>query len=168
LGAPPALATVTLPLTASDKEIPMNKPLRARLAWPAVAATTLLLSAAPGAHAASNEADPARVHVVGQLSLRDACPGVDPGDLADQLVPAWDAAAKPSTVEVSFRVQRQHVYDVAPATDSPRLFHQIRHALHGLRCDGGDDQAHSVRLLVRFVDGSGARLAVTDAADAGR
>ena len=146
----------------------MNKRLRARPAWPAVAATTLLLATAVAAHAAASEPDPARVHVVGQLSLRDACPGVDPRDLADELVPAWEAAAKPSTVEVNFRVQRQHVYDVAPATDSPRVFHEIRRAVHGLRCDGGDDQAHSVRLIVRFVDGSGAHLAVADIADAGR
>jgi hypothetical protein len=143
----------------------MNQSARPRLSWAALAATALLLATAAGAHAASTEPDPARVNVVGQLPLRDACPSVDPRDLADQLAPAWDAAAKPSTVEVSFRVQRHHVYDVAPATDSPRVFHQIRHAVHGLRCDGGDDQAHSVRLVVRFVD---SRLAVTDVADAGR
>ena len=83
-------------------------------------------------------------------------------------MPAWEAAAKPSTVEVSFRVQRQHVYEVAPATDSPRVFHEIRRAVHGLRCDGGDDLAHSVRLAVRFVDGSDAHLAVADIAGAGR
>jgi hypothetical protein len=143
----------------------MNQSARPRLSWAALAATALLLATAAGAHAASTEPDPARVNVVGQLPLRDACPSVDPRDLADQLAPAWDAAAKPSTVEVSFRVQRHHVYDVAPATDSPRVFHQIRHAVHGLRCDGGDDHAHSVRLVVRFVD---SRLAVTDVADAGR
>jgi hypothetical protein len=143
----------------------MNQSARPRLSWAALAATALLLATAAGAHAASTEPDPARVNVVGQLPLRDACPSVDLRDLADQLAPAWDAAAKPSTVEVSFRVQRHHVYDVAPATDSPRVFHQIRHAVHGLRCDGGDDQAHSVRLVVRFID---SRLAVTDVADAGR
>ena len=138
---------------------------RTRVSWSAFAAAVLFLATAAGAHAASAAPDPARVKVVGQLSLRDACPGIDPRDLADQLVPAWDAANKPSTVEVSFRVRRDHVYDVAPATDSPRVFHQIRHALHGLRCDGGDDQAHSVRFVVRFVDGDDARRA---AADAGR
>ena len=137
----------------------MNQPARIRSPWPALAAG-LLLAAAAGAHAASNEPDAARVDVVGQLPLRDACPGVDTRDLADQLVPAWESAPKPSTVEVSFRVQRQHVYDVAPATDSPRVFHQIRHAVHGLRCDAGDDQAHAVRLVVRFVDGSDAGQAV--------
>jgi len=140
----------------------MNRFARLRLSRPALAASTLLLATVVGAHAASSEADPARVHVVGQLPLSDACPGVDPRDLADQLAPAWEVAAKPSSVEVSFRVQRQHVYDVAPATDSPRLFHQIRHAVHGLRCDGGDDQAHSVRFVVRFVDDGDARLAVAD------
>ena len=143
----------------------MNQSACPRLSWPALAATALLLATAAGAHAASTEPDSARVNVVGQLPLRDACPSVDPRDLADQLAPAWDAAAKPSTVEVSFRVQRHHVYDVAPATDSPRVFHQIRRAVHGLRCDGGDDQVHSVRLVVRFVD---PRLAVTDVPDAGR
>jgi hypothetical protein len=143
----------------------MNQSARTRLSWPALAATALLLATAAGANAAPTEPESARVNVVGQLPLRDACPSVDPRDLADQLAPAWDAAAKPSTVEVSFRVQRHHVYDVAPATDSPRVFHQIRHAVHGLRCDGGDDQPHSVRLVVRFVD---SRLAVTDVADAGR
>ena len=149
----------------------MNQPLRTRLSWPVLATAGLLLATTLGAHAASTEADAARVNVVGQLALRDACPSVDTRDLADQLVPAWEAAAKPSTVEVSFRVQRQHVYDVAPATDSPRLFHQIRHAVHGLRCDGGDDQAHSVRLVVHFVDAGDSRfaaIAVADGAAAGR
>ena len=146
----------------------MNPSLRSRLAWPVLAAATLLLATTAGAHAAAVEADPARVDVVGQLPLRDACPGVDPRDLADQLVPAWHAAAKPSTVEVSFRVQRHHVYDVAPATDSPRVFHHIRHAFHGLACDGRDDQAHTVRLVVHFVDGNDSRMTVTDVAKAAR
>ena len=139
-----------------------------RLSWSAFTATALLLATAIDAHAAPAAPDPARVNVVGQLSLRDACPGVDLRDLAEQLVPAWDVADKPSTVEVSFRVRRDHVYDVAPATGSPRVFHQIRHALHGLPCDGGDDQAHSVRFVVRFVDRDDSRLAVADIADAGR
>lgn len=129
----------------------------------AVAAAGLAL-AAFGAHAAPDAAV-ARVDVVGQLPLRDACPGVDTRDLADQLAPTWDAAAKPSTVEVSFKLQNRHVYDVQPATDSLRMYHQIRHAVHGLRCDAGDDQAHAVRFVVRYV-GDGTRLSAIALADA--
>jgi len=131
----------------------------------ALAAAGLLL-AAHGAQAASTEADVARVDVVGQLPLRDACPTVDTHELADQLAPTWDAASAPSAVEVDFKLQRHHVYDVQPATDSPRVFHQIRHAVHGLACDGGDDQPHAVRFVVRFVDHD-ARVAATSLADAG-
>ena len=131
---------------------------------PAALAAAGLALAAFGAQAASAEAAVARVDVVGQLPLRDACPSVDTRELADQLAPTWDAAAKPSTVEVNFKLQRQHVYDVQPATDSPRVYHQIRHAVHGLHCDGGDDQAHAVRLVVRFVD-DGSRLATISLAD---
>ena len=133
----------------------------------ALAAAGLLL-AAHGAQAASTEADVARVHVVGQLPLRDACPSVDTRDLADQLAPTWDDAAKPSTVEVSFKVQRQHVYDVRPATDSPRVLHRIRRAVAGLSCDGGDDQAHAVHLVVRYVDDGGRPASVTLADATGR
>ena len=69
------------------------------------------------------------------------------------------------TVAVTFKVQRHHVYDVAPATDSARTFHQIRHVVHGLACDGGDDQEHAVRFVVRFVDGPDSRVAtVSDVA----
>jgi len=134
--------------------------------FPIALAACGLLVAAQGAQAASTEADVARVDVVGQLPLRDACPAVDLRDLADQLAPTWDEAAKPSTVEVNFKLQRHHVYDVRPVTDSPRMFHQIRHAVHGLACDGGDDQAHAVRFVVRFVDHD-AQLAAVDVADAG-
>jgi hypothetical protein len=131
---------------------------------PAALAAAGLALAAVGAQAASPDAAVARVDVVGQLPLQDACPGVDTHDLADQLAATWDAAAKPSTVEVNFKLQRQHVYDVQPATDSPRVYHQIRHAVHGLRCDAGDDQAHAVRFVVRFVD-DGTRLATISLAD---
>ena len=130
----------------------------------ALAAGGLLL-AAHGAQAASNE-DVAHVHVVGHMPLSVACPTVDTRDLADQLVAAWDAAAKPSSVAVDFKLQRQQVYDVQPVTDSPRVYHQIRHAVHGLRCDGGDDRIHAVRFVVLFVDGDdGARVATITAAD---
>lgn len=130
----------------------------------ALAAAGLLL-AAQGAPAASTEADVARVHVLGQMPLRAACPAVDLHDLADDLAPTWDDAAKPSAVEVNFKVQRHHVYDVQSATELPRVSHQIRRAVHGLACDGGDDQAHSVRFVVRFV-GNDRRLAMIDVATA--
>jgi hypothetical protein len=132
----------------------------------ALAAAGLLL-AAQGAQAASSDADVARVDVVGQLTLRDACPGVDTRDLADELATTWDDAAKPSTVEVNFKLQHHHVYDVQPATPSPRTWHAIRRAVHGLHCDGVDDQPHAVRFLVRYVD-DGRRVATIVLADAGR
>ena len=117
--------------------------------WKALAATALLLAAAQAAFAG----DPARVEVVGQLPLREACASVD-ADLAEALLGAWDDAAKPSTVAVTFKVQGHAVYDVVPQSDSARTFHQIRRAVHGLRCDGGDAVAHNVRFTVRFVDGA--------------
>jgi hypothetical protein len=123
-----------------------------------------LLLAAHGAQAAPAEADVARVDVVGQLPLSDACPSVDPRELADQLAATWGDVAKPSSVEVDFKLQRHHVYDVQPVTASRRAYHQIRHAVHGLRCDGGDDQPHAVRFVVRYVD-DGTRLATTTVAD---
>ena len=133
-----------------------------------VALAAALLLAAQLAQAASTEADVARVDVVGQLPLRDACPGVDPRDLADQLAPTWDDAVKPSSVEVTFKLQRHHVYDVQPAIGSPRAYHQIRHAVHGLRCDGGDDQPHAVRFVVRYVAGGERLAAIALADDIGR
>jgi len=132
-----------------------------------VLAAAGLLPVAHGAQAATADADVARVHIVGQLPLREACPGVDTRDLADELVGAWDDAVKPSTVQVDFKLRHRHVYDVQPATDSPRLYHQIRHAVYGLRCDGGDDQVHAVRLVVHFVDGAvDGRVAAITLADA--
>jgi hypothetical protein len=142
--------------------------IRSRTSSIALAAAGLLLAVAHAAQAAGSDAGTARVDVVGQRSLHDACPAVDPRDLADQLAPAWDDATKPSSVEVDFRQQGQHVYDVRPATDSPRVLHQIRRVVHGLHCDGGDDQAHAVRFVVRFVapDG-GSRLAAVTVDDVG-
>lgn len=143
----------------------MNQPSALVPAWKAFAAAGALLAAALGAHAASPALGVTQVDVVGQLPLRQACPAVDAADLADALVPAWQDAAKPSAVAVTFKVQRHHVYDVAPATDSARTFHQIRHVVHGLACDGGDDREHAVRFVVRFVDGPDSRLAtVSDVA----
>ena len=140
-------------------------PLALTRVLPITLAAAGLLLAAHGAQAAPAD-DVAHVHVVGHLPLRDACPAVDTRDLADELVDAWEAAPKPSSVEVDFKLQRHHVYDVQPATDSPRVYHLIRHAVHGLRCDGGDDNPHAVRFVVRFVDGdSGTRVATIAPAD---
>ena len=142
-------------------------PLHLTRALPIALAAAGLTLAAHGAQAASSD-DVAHVHVVGHLPLRAACPAVDTRDLADELVDAWEAAPKPSSVEVDFKLQRRHVYDVQPATDLPRVYHLIRHAVHGLSCDGGDDSTHAVRFVVRFVDGdAGARVAtITEADDA--
>jgi len=118
-----------------------------------------LLLAAHAAQAAPTQADVARVDVVGQLPLSAACPAVDVRELADQLAPSWDDAAKPSVVEVDFKLRRRHVYDVQPATASQRTYHQIRRAVHGLACDGGDDQVHAVRLVVRYVVDAGVATA---------
>ena len=127
-------------------------PFHLTRALPIALAAAGLTLAAHGAQAAPND-DVAHVHVVGRLPLRDACPAVDTRDLADELVDAWEAAPKPSSVEVDFKLQRRHVYDVQPATDLPRVYHLIRHA---------------VRFVVRFVDGdAGARVAtITEADDA--
>jgi hypothetical protein len=134
----------------------------------AIAAVVAMAAAVHGvcAHAGTRDADRADVEVVGQLPLRTACPAVDTASLADDLAPAWDDAPHPSTVAVHFRVQGDHVYDVVPDTASPRTWHQLRHVVHGLPCDAGDDRPHSVRLLVRFVDGdSDSRLARVEVVD---
>ena len=126
----------------------MNSSKLSHRPWRAVAAAAALLAVALGASAA----DHARVDVVGQMPLAEACPAAS-AELADALVGAWDDAAKPSTVDVTFKLQRHAVYDVAPQAASARTFHQIRRAVQELRCDGGGDGVHSVRFVVRFVDG---------------
>ena len=134
--------------------------------WRSVTAAAALLAVALGASAV----DVSRVDVVGQMPLSDACPAAN-AELADALVGAWDDVAKPSTVTVTFKLQRHAVYDVAPQSASARTFHQIRRAVHGLRCDGGSDGVHSVRFVVRFVDGGGDRrvaLVRDDALPSGR
>jgi hypothetical protein len=143
-------------------------PTRALSIGFSAAALLLAMHAANAAPGAPGGADVSRVDVVGQLPLRDACPSVDARDLADQLASTWDAAAKPSSVEVRFKVQRHHVYDVEPATDSPRVYHDVRHAVHGMTCDGGDDRAHAVRFVLRFVDADRqAATAAVSVADSG-
>jgi hypothetical protein len=142
----------------------MNQPVSPRHPWKAIAAIVAMLAAVHGVHASTGtpEPEPSHVHIVGQLPLHQACPEVD-DDLQDALAAAWDDVAKPSAVTVTFKVQRHAVFDVAPAADSPYLYHQIRRAVHGLRCDSGDDQEHTVRLVVRFVDAEdSSRVAITD------
>ena len=124
----------------------MNRSPSFHRPWRAVAAAAALLAVAFGAAAA----DGSRVDVVGQLPLSAACPTAS-AELADALVDAWDDAPKPSSVAVTFKLQRHAVYDVAPQAASARTFHQIRRAVQELRCDGGDG-VHSVRFVVRFVD----------------
>jgi len=130
--------------------------------WTALAAiAATLLVAAHGASAA--EPASTQVDVVGQMSLRDACPS-GAADLAQALAGAWDDAAKPSSVAVTFELHRHSVYSVAPQTDSARALHQIRRAVQGLQCDGGDDATHTVRFVVRFVDrAQDARVAMATA-----
>ena len=128
----------------------MNRSPSFHRPWRAVAAAAALLAVAFGAAAA----DGSRVDVVGQLPLSAACPTAS-AELADALVDAWDDAPKPSSVAVTFKLQRHAVYDVAPQSDSARTVHQIRRAVHELRCDGGGDSERSVRFVVRFVDGDG-------------
>ena len=122
--------------------------------WKSFAAAAVLLAVAHAASAATANAGVARVDIVGQMPLREACPAAD-ADLAGALIGAWDDADKPSAIAVTFKVQRHAVYDVAPQSGSARAFHQIRRAVHGLRCDGGNDAVHTVRFVVRFVDGAG-------------
>ena len=117
--------------------------------WKALAiiAATLLIAAqdASAAEPTSTQAD-----VAGQMALLDACPSGD-AELAEALADAWDDAVKPSSVAVTFEVRRRSVLHVTPQTDSPRTMHQIRRAVYGLRCNGGDDAVHRVRIVVRFV-----------------
>jgi len=129
----------------------MNPLAVSNLSWKAFAAAGAMIVAVQGARAGAPEPEAARMNVVDPLPLRTACAGVD-GDLAGALTRTWDDADKPSAVAVTFRVQHHHVFDVAPESDSPATFHQIRRAVHGLRCDGGDDAAHTVRFVIRFVD----------------
>ncbi len=144
----------------------MNSSVSPRHPFKAIVAVVAMFTLVHGvcAQADTREPEITRVNVVGQMPLHQACPDLDDNELADELATAWDDAPKPSAVAVTFKVQRHHVFDVAPETDSARTFHQIRHAVHGLSCDGGDDQAHSVRFVVRFVDGGSRRMAtISDA-----
>lgn len=133
--------------------------------WKALATAGAMLVVALGVHAATPAQEPVQVHVAGQLPLHEACPAID-ADLPAALAAAWDDAAKPSAVLVTFKVQRHAVFDVVPRSASPRMFHQIRRAVRGLSCSSGDDQPHAVRMLVLFVYGTdGRRVATMDNVD---
>src|SRR6202000_3041737 len=97
--------------------------------------------------------DAAHAAAAAQMPRRDPCPPPD-ADWPNALLGAWDDADKPSAVAVTFKVQRHAVYDVVPQSGSARTFHQIRRAVQGLRCDGGNDEVHTVRFVARFVDGN--------------
>lgn len=140
-------------------------PFKALVALAAMAALTHGMCA----RADTPADDVSRVDVVGTLPLRDACT-VDDGEIADELAPAWESAPHNSSVTVDFKVQGHHVYDVTPHTPSWYVLHQIRHVVHGLRCDGGDDRSHAVRFVVRFIDEPGnvsrtASIAIADGTD---
>ena len=128
----------------------MHTSIPSHRSWKAAAAAASLLVVTLGASAA----DVSRVDVVGQMPLSEACPQAS-AELADALVGAWEAAPKPSTVAVTFKLQHHAVYDVTPQSGSARVVHQIRHAVPGLQCDGGRDGVRSVRFVVRFVDTDG-------------
>jgi hypothetical protein len=141
----------------------MNPSASPRHPLKAIMAIAAMFAAVHGACARADTravADVARVDVVDPLPLREACPDLDEAEFADRLASVWEDAAKPSTVAVTFRVRGHHVYDAAPESNSPRTFHAIRRAVHGMRCGGDDDQAHAVSFYVRFVDrDDGSRVA---------
>jgi len=148
----------------------MNTSTRPRHPFKALVAVGAMAVLAHGMCAHANprvdaDAD-ARVDIVGQMPLEQACPESHDGVLAARLHDAWEEAQRPSSVIVQFKVQGVHVYDVQPETGSPRAWHQIRTAMRGLRCDGGDDQAHTVRFVITFIDpapqDATARVALAD------
>ena len=148
----------------------MRRPTSPRHSFKALVAVAAMAALVHGicAHADSRDDDIARVDVVGALPLLEACPDADDGELADALTTAWQDAPRGAAVTVNFKVQGHHVFDVVPQTDSARTFHQIRHAVHALSCDGGDDQAHAVRFVVRFIEAGGDRRVATITDDATR
>jgi hypothetical protein len=143
----------------------MNSRISPRHPFKALVAVAAMFAIVHGvcAHADTRDDDEdvvTNVNVVGQLPLHQACPDLDDEDLADELSTVWDDVDKPSAVAVTFQVQGHHVYDVTPQSVSTRAFHAIRRVVHGLSCDGGDDQPHPVRFTVRFVDrDDGSRVA---------
>lgn len=147
----------------------MSRPASPRHPFKALVAVAAMAALVHGfcAHAGTRDDDDvSRVDIVGALPLHDAC-DVDDDTLADELATAWQDAPRGAVVTVDFKVQGHHVYDVAPQTGSARTFHQIRHVVHQMSCDGGDDSAHSVRFVVRFMDepGDAPRVAMISEAD---
>ncbi|MEP6504100.1 MAG: hypothetical protein ABJD97_12260 [Betaproteobacteria bacterium] len=139
----------------------MNQTTPTRHPWKALAAVVCMAAAVHGVQASTGDDErdvPAHVHVIGHMPLHDACPDVD-DELSDALVPAWNDADTPVTVPVEFKVQGSNVFDVVPASSSPRLERQVRRAVRGLQCDSHDDQVHTVALVVRFVGRDGGRVA---------
>ena len=146
------------------RSISPRHPFKALVALAAMAA----LAHGTCANAGTPDDEVSHVEVVGALHLHDAC-DVDDRDLADQLAVAWKDAPSNSDITVDFKVQGPHVYDVKPHTHAWRTYHQIRNVVHGMRCNGGDEQAHAVRFVVRFIDKpedgpSATRVAIADAA----
>ncbi len=132
----------------------MNSPVSPRHPFKALVAVAAMFAVVHGvcAQADTRDDDVTNVNVVGQMTLHQACPDLDDEELADELSTVWDDVEKPSAITVNFKVQGHHVFDVAPQSDSPRAFHGIRHVVHGMNCDGGDERPHGVRMVVRFVD----------------
>ena len=140
----------------------MNSPISPRHPFKALVAVVAMFALVHGVCAQADTRDDAvaNVDVIGQMPLHQACPDLDDDELADELATAWDDAEKPSAVSVTFKVQGHHVYDVVPLSDSLHTAHQVRRVLHGLSCNGGDDQAHAVHFVLRFVDrDNGSRMA---------
>jgi hypothetical protein len=151
-----------IPSPPAAQEITMTPRISPRHPFKALVAVAAMFAVVHGvcAHADTRDDEITNVNVVGQLPLHLACPDLDDEDLADELSTAWDAVEKPSAVAVTFKLQNHHVYDVTPQSDSLRATHQIRHVVHGLSCDGGDDQPHAVRFVIRFIDrDNGSRVA---------
>lgn len=144
----------------------MNRQPSPRHPFKALVAVAAMAALVHGicAHAGTRGDDVAHVDVAGALPLHEACPEADDATLADELANAWQDAPRNSAIAVDFRVQGHHVYDVQPQTTSLHTLHQIRRVVHGMRCDGGDDEAHSVRFVLRFVDssGDGPRVAIVE------
>ena len=146
----------------------MNRSIAPRHPFKALLAVAAMAALAHGTCArAATPDDVSRVDVVGTMALHDAC-DVDNQALADELATAWRDAPSNSDIKVDFKVQGPHVFDVSPHTPSRRTYHQIRRVVHGMRCNGGDEQAHAVHFVVRFIDKPesspvASRVAIADA-----
>jgi len=129
------------------RSITPRHPFKALVALAAMAA----LVHGTCARAGTPDDEVSHVDVLGTLALHDAC-DVDDQALADEFATAWRDAPRNSDITVDFKVQGPHVFDVLPHTHAWNTYHQIRRVVHGMRCNSGDEQAHSVRFVVRFID----------------